>query len=462
MNSLASMDRGNYRSFPYSQSASTATFRFRLSLALLAVDIAAVSLSYAIVSLAAFGALWPAGQPFLLGAFLPIHLICGKLVSAYSGPSVLRRLDTVLRGGGAFVIAVTVMGAVIAFLRVEAIFPHRLLFLGIGMAGLLLMLARYLCLTRSARVKNGSLYSILELRDGVIPDHPGEAPSLDTSVFLDPANPTPESLDMLATLIGDVDRVIVKCPSGRRRAWIHIMQGMNVHCEIVIPSIGDARLLGIGSYVGRTTLVVARGPLTLRERLIKRIFDIVFSLSALTVLSPMLVLVALLIKLDSPGPVMFKQSRIGRQNKLFHVHKFRSMYTDQCDPAGARSTDRNDARITRVGRVIRRLSIDELPQLLDVLSGKMSIVGPRPHAISSTAEDRLFWEIDNRYWHRHACKPGLTGLAQVRGYRGSTTRISDLTDRLASDMEYLAQWSFWRDLGIILQTVKVLFHRNAF
>lgn len=458
MNSLTAMEKADYRAFPYRSTVSTMTTRFRRSVALVVFDLIAISSGHSLASLAAFGTFFSAQQPFLLGAMLPIYLICANAMGAYSGQSVVQRQDAVLRGAAALLAAIVVTALVVLSFRVYSDAPYRMLASGIGLAGVLLVAFRYMC---ASRATSGS-YSMIELRDGVMVDQTGGAPSFDTSSFFDPADPSPESLDKLATLIGNIDRVVVRCPSKRRRAWIHILQGMNVHCEIVISSMGNTRPLAMGSYMGQPTLVVARGALTVRERLIKRAFDVAFAFSALIALSPVLLLVAFLIKLDSPGPVMFKQSRIGRQNKLFYVHKFRSMYVDRCDAAGSRSTARDDDRITRVGRVIRKLSIDEIPQLIDVLFGKMSIVGPRPHAISSMAEDRLFWEIDNRYWHRHACKPGLTGLAQVRGYRGSTAKIRDLTDRLAADMEYLAHWSFWKDLAIILQTAKVLLHRNAF
>ena len=123
---------------------------------------------------------------------------------------------------------------------------------------------------------------------------------------------------------------------------------------------------------------------------------------------------------------------------------------------------RTDDRITRVGRVIRATSVDELPQLLNVLLGSMSIVGPRPHALGSLAGQQLFWEVDERYWHRHALKPGITGLAQVRGFRGATHRRDDLTQRLQADLEYILGWSVWRDFGILVSTVRVVVHRNAF
>jgi len=144
------------------------------------------------------------------------------------------------------------------------------------------------------------------------------------------------------------------------------------------------------------------------------------------------------------------------------MYKFRSMRNDLTDLRGDRSASRDDDRITRVGHFIRRTSLDELPQVLNVLLGSMSLVGPRPHALGSLAGDALFWEVDERYWHRHALKPGITGLAQVRGFRGATHRRSDLTQRLQSDLEYMAGWSIWRDAAILLSTIRVVIHSNAY
>src|SRR3546814_5579255 len=121
------------------------------------------------------------------------------------------------------------------------------------------------------------------------------------------------------------------------------------------------------------------------------------------------------------------------------------MRLENCDANGDQSTSRSDDRITRIGRFLRRTSLDEVPQFFNVLTGSMSIVGPRPHAMGSRAENALFWDIDDRYWHRHSVKPGLTGLAQVRGYRGATAISSDLTNRLQSDLESIADWSRWEE-----------------
>ncbi len=175
-----------------------------------------------------------------------------------------------------------------------------------------------------------------------------------------------------------------------------------------------------------------------------------------------MILISVAIKLDTAGPVLFVQDRVGRSNRLFGIYKFRSMRTETNDSAGKHSTKRQDDRVTRIGRLIRSTSVDELPQIFNVLKGDMSFVGPRPHALGSLAGNMLFWEVDERYWHRHVCKPGMTGLAQVRGYRGATVIESDLKNRLQADLEYVSSWTVYRDLSILFATLRVIIHRNAY
>ena len=214
--------------------------------------------------------------------------------------------------------------------------------------------------------------------------------------------------------------------------------------------------------MGLAGVRVSLGRMDMRNRLLKRGFDLTIAATALVILSPLMLGVALVIRLESVGPVFFRQQRMGRANRLFEVLKFRSMYVDLGDQNGDRSTARGDQRITRVGRFIRATSIDELPQLLNVINGEMSLVGPRPHALGSRAGDNLFWQVDRRYWLRHTIKPGVTGLAQVRGYRGTTDNEDDLVKRLESDMEYVARWSIVNDVTILFRTLLVLLHRNAY
>ncbi len=182
----------------------------------------------------------------------------------------------------------------------------------------------------------------------------------------------------------------------------------------------------------------------------------------LLVLGPVLLFVALAIRLESPGPVIFRQRRYGFNNEVFEVLKFRTMYTHLGDASGARRTMRSDARITRVGRVLRRCSIDELPQLFNVLRGDMSIVGPRPHPVEMMVQDRLYHEAVASYPARHRMRPGLTGLAQVNGSRGEVDTLQKAETRVAYDLRYIENWSLTLDLRIMLLTfTRGLFSEEA-
>jgi exopolysaccharide biosynthesis polyprenyl glycosylphosphotransferase len=244
--------------------------------------------------------------------------------------------------------------------------------------------------------------------------------------------------------------------------WITALKAAGVACEVLVPQESIHSAVGIGRMRQYDTLVLSRGPLSLGSRMQKRLFDLLLTIPALIFLAPLMALVALAIRLESPGPALFTQSRIGQANLPFQIFKFRSMRIDAQDDRGERSASRDDDRITRVGRFIRRTSIDELPQLFNVLLGNMSLVGPRPHAEGSRAGSQLFWEVSELYWMRHALKPGITGLAQINGFRGATHKREDLQDRLRYDLEYLQNWSMWNDVTILLATVKVVSHTNAY
>lgn len=277
-----------------------------------------------------------------------------------------------------------------------------------------------------------------------------------------PSLSDPVELDRIGLVLRNVERVIVSCPPERRAAWALLLKGANIDGEVIDDTVVMLGAKGARQAGGRGLLLVSLGPLGLRPRAIKRGFDLAVATCALIALAPLLAAVAIAIVLEDGGPALFVQRRMGRGNTFFSMYKFRSMAVARLDHDGRQSTARDDARVTRIGRFIRRTSIDELPQLINVLLGDMSIVGPRPHAIGSQAGDKLFWEVDDRYWMRHALKPGLTGLAQVRGLRGATERESDLANRLDADLEYLHGWSLWRDLRILLATVKVLVHHRAY
>jgi lipopolysaccharide/colanic/teichoic acid biosynthesis glycosyltransferase len=173
--------------------------------------------------------------------------------------------------------------------------------------------------------------------------------------------------------------------------------------------------------------------------------------------------VAAAIWIESPGPVLFRQKRRGMNNEPFTMLKFRSMHIAATDQNADKLVTRGDARVTRVGAFIRKTSLDELPQLINILRGDMSLVGPRPHAYGAKAADRLYEEVVARYPARHRVLPGLTGLAQVRGFRGNTLREEDIIRRFDSDLEYIERWSISLDLVIIVRTaITLFFHREAY
>ena len=197
--------------------------------------------------------------------------------------------------------------------------------------------------------------------------------------------------------------------------------------------------------------------------LAKWIEDRIIVVAAAIFLAPLLLLTAILIKIDSPGPILFKQRRFGFNNVEFDVYKFRTMFVSHSDASGMRQTTRNDRRVTRVGRFLRRTSIDELPQLINVWLGQMSIVGPRAHPVGMMVANQPYHEIVRHYAARHRVKPGITGLAQVNGNRGEVDTQKKAQHRIHYDLSYIENWSIWLDLSIIFRTmVRLPFDKTAY
>lgn len=436
--------------------------RLRLGILLLAFDVVAIKIAFLALGGTFVGSALLPPTAFAEATVIPIYFISAFLLRVYSGPVMLKCSTSISRVLLALLMTACVLGLILFSLQAGSQVSHLSGPILLGLTGALMAGIHFFHARYAHSALEGSLHSIVELRDGSASGAEGGNIGIDTRIFFDPANPTPDSFDRLASVIGNADRVIVHCGSDRRAVWADVLKGMNVYAEFMVREWEDLRPLGIGEHNGSRTLVVACGPLNFHDRMIKRCFDIAVSAAALIALFPLFLIIGLVIKLESPGPVFFVQPRIGRQNQLFSLIKFRSMRQDCCDAAGTLSTSRCDPRVTRIGNIIRRTSIDELPQLLNILMGDMSVVGPRPHAVSSTAEDQLFWDIDNRYWHRHACRPGMTGLAQIQGLRGATECVKDLTDRVEADLQYLRGWSFWGDIKIVAMTFKVLCHPNSY
>jgi exopolysaccharide biosynthesis polyprenyl glycosylphosphotransferase len=210
-------------------------------------------------------------------------------------------------------------------------------------------------------------------------------------------------------------------------------------------------------YFGITALRVTQKPIEGWGYVLKWLEDKVIASIAILLLSPILLGVAIAIRLESKGPILFRQTRYGFNNKLIEVFKFRSMYHESRDAHAEVQTVKHDRRVTRVGRFIRRASLDELPQLFNVLRGEMSIVGPRPHAVRTKAAGRLFEDVVKEYAVRHKIKPGITGWAQVNGWRGETDTEEKIKKRVECDLYYIENWSIQLDLEIILRTAFAVF-----
>jgi Undecaprenyl-phosphate glucose phosphotransferase len=207
------------------------------------------------------------------------------------------------------------------------------------------------------------------------------------------------------------------------------------------------------------SIEIQRAPLSEAQRFVKRIIDIFVAALALIFFLPVMAFTAIAIKLDDPGPVIFRQSRKGFNGRQFTIFKFRTMTVQENGPAIAQAT-RNDPRVTAIGGLLRSASIDELPQLLNVLKGDMSLIGPRPHAL---AHDNYFENVLGDYAFRHHVKPGMTGWAQCNGARGATPSIEHISERVKLDLWYINNWSLWLDIQILIKTFfEVLRKRNAY
>jgi Undecaprenyl-phosphate glucose phosphotransferase len=266
---------------------------------------------------------------------------------------------------------------------------------------------------------------------------------------------------------GQIDQVIVALPWSSERRVSEVVQQLAltpVRIRLAPDLVGFAYMDKPYALLGNLPVVTLFDrPISGLDQWLKWVEDQVLGWGLVILLSPLFLAIALAIRLESPGPVFFKQWREGFNDRQFQVWKFRSMYADKCEDGDIRQAVDGDSRITRVGAFLRRTSLDEIPQLFNVLAGEMSLVGPRPHAPSTRAGPRLFRDVVSSYAARHRVKPGITGWAQVNGWRGPTDTDEKLIKRLEHDLYYIENWSLGFDALILLRTLLTPFTaRNAF
>jgi Undecaprenyl-phosphate glucose phosphotransferase len=264
-----------------------------------------------------------------------------------------------------------------------------------------------------------------------------------------------------------IDDVLVALPGVAEQRTLDILNKLNVLpvCVRLCPDMIGFNFLNheFSFYGGLPVLNVFNKPIAGWDTVAKEIEDRVLGFMFFVLLLPVMLVIAILIKLDSPGPIFFRQERDGFNNKVIPVLKFRTMYTDKLDSNAEKLVTKDDPRVTRIGAILRRTSLDELPQIINVLKGEMSIVGPRPHAKRAKAGGRYYYDIVAQYAVRHKVKPGITGWAQVNGWRGETDTEEKIIKRVEYDLDYIKRWSFMFDVRILMKTIIVLFlNKNAY
>jgi polysaccharide biosynthesis protein PslA len=259
---------------------------------------------------------------------------------------------------------------------------------------------------------------------------------------------------------GKVDRIIIaKFEGAIEQSRALLARLMRVAVDVtLIPDLAElqTRVLSVDRIGALPAIELASRPLTAIQVALKRAQDLLFSCLVVFLATPVFVVIALVIKFDSPGPVLFGQLREGYHNRVFKIWKFRTMYHEARDERATQQTSRDDRRVTRAGRVLRRLSLDEFPQFINVIRGEMSVVGPRPHALGMTSVGLPMAQVLEEYAARHRLKPGITGWAQINGCRGEVDSHEKLRRRVSFDCYYIDHWSLYLDLWIILRTLALL------
>jgi len=282
----------------------------------------------------------------------------------------------------------------------------------------------------------------------------------------DGALPCLGGIDSITAIIKkfDVDYVFIADEADEKENIGRLLAEVNT-CSVnvyLLPSRFDIEILSrrYKDFGAFSATELAQKPIDRWPAIVKRVEDLCLSTIALLFLWPVMLITAIAIKLESNGPILFQQPRYGFNNELINVYKYRSMYTAMSDLHASQQTMKDDPRVTKVGKFIRKTSIDELPQLFNVFVGNMSLVGPRPHAAQTKAAGRLFEEVVGDYAVRHRVKPGITGLAQVSGWRGETDTEEKIIERVKCDLEYIRSWSLALDLYILVKTAWIVLFKK--
>ncbi len=419
------------------------------------------------------------GETVLLTTSLALTMI--STAGGYSPKLILRRAPFLRAGIIGTCAAFAAMSAILLVFRTQAISPLALggggvIALGVvaatrrGVARLLAGHTARRYAMRTVLVGRGTVAAGLLLvggcGDDIAPEWLGY---IDDQSSEPPADGLPYlgGLPRLLELIRDgaVDQVIIALPWSARSPVLELIRRLAEYpVRVRLAPDFERRDLHHRDRDRPPALIdLTEPPLSGWTSLVKRAEDVFLGVLALIVFAIPMLIVAVTVRLDSPGPALFRQRRTGFNNRDFEMLKFRTMQHRFADADGSRQAVHDDPRITRVGFFLRRTSLDELPQIFNALAGDMSIVGPRPHAPGTRAGGRLFDEVVADYASRHRVRPGLTGLAQVRGLRGPTDTEDRLARRVDSDLEYIERWSLWLDLKVLLRTAIVVIRRtNAY
>jgi polysaccharide biosynthesis protein PslA len=400
----------------------------------------------------------------------------------YNFPAKPNALRHALKTFGAVALAMPmgwVVGGMVAYTSgrplLEGIFEASLV---IGVAGTCMIIGHFIAATMVGILSAAGLFSLnivivgaTKSAEKIVADAKASGDLNILGIFDDRLSRAPSEIGGVA-VIGDltalmgwehlpsVDRVIVTVSSAAQSRVRHLVEKLRTMPNKLVLAIDmqgyDADGTTIGRIGNQPVAYVSGAPEDAKRAFWKRCQDIVIGTLALVLLSPIMIAVAIAIRLESPGPIFFRQVRHGFNNQPFKCWKFRSMRTDMTDAKAAKQVTKDDPRVTRVGRFIRKTSLDELPQLINVLQGSMSLVGPRPHAIGMKTGSVESEKLVADYAHRHRIKPGMTGWAAINGSRGPVDTPEDVAKRVQYDVEYIKGAGFWFDLYIMAMTIPSL------